>query len=564
MGFNPLDYPLAWSTPPHHLSDTSDWCGHAPLAMALVQMLRPGTIVEIGAPRVDSYLTFCQAVATLGLPTRCTAIDMTGGSGEVPAAAAAAAQLRAAHDPLYLRFSRLLRCAPEQAPGLLPAHGVDLLHVHVHVPNLAPQALRRIFELWSTKLSPAAVVLVYGLTTNRELRAEWDELVSARPNLVFDHASGLGVVAIGNSIAEPLRQMLQSDDRQRETIRSYFVGLGRGVELERQRRLLGVTLARQQSALSGWKVRIGLAVDPGSAADPAAEPLPTTQRIFEQIDVALVEDLRLRDQLRQLQSSQIQQDPAASKLTKDRRVSIIICSIDSARFTAVSAMYERLLADVSHEIIRIPDARSMSEGYNRGIDRSSGDVLVFSHDDLEFITADFAPRLLRHLERFDLVGLAGTTMFTGATWVASGPPYLFGQVSHPYTEGPGYTVSIFGVPKRVITGIQAFDGLFFAVNRRVVERVRFDEQFEGFHYYDLDFSLSCYQAGFQLAVVSDIHAIHLSSGQFGAEWQRLAPRFLAKWQPRLLPRPERPLSFCGVTVRTKEELLEVINPSYLD
>jgi GT2 family glycosyltransferase len=116
----------------------------------------------------------------------------------------------------------------------------------------------------------------------------------------------------------------------------------------------------------------------------------------------------------------------------------------------------------------------------------------------------------------------------------------------------------------VITGIQAIDGLFFAVNRRVVERVRFDEQFQGFHYYDLDFSLSCYQAGFQLAVVNDVHAIHLSSGSFGPEWQRLAPRFLAKWQLRLTPRPERPLSFCGVTVRTKEEVLEIINPSYLD
>jgi hypothetical protein len=77
------------------------------------------------------------------------------------------------------------------------------------------------------------------------------------------------------------------------------------------------------------------------------------------------------------------QIPPTPHPSKDRRLSIVICSIDNAKFSTVVAMYERLLADVPHEIIRIPDARSMSEGYNRGIDRSSGDVLIVSHDDLE-------------------------------------------------------------------------------------------------------------------------------------------------------------------------------------
>jgi hypothetical protein len=398
---------------------------------------------------------------------------------------------------------------------------------------------------------------VYGVNRRADLRQAWDQWAAGRPNLLFEHCSGLGVLAAGDAVAEPLQQLLR-ESAGGAAIRDCFAGLGRAVELERQRRMLASVLAQQQTVLDAWQSRIGLATEPPTA--PAiGDPLPLAQRVVTQLDAALVEDLRLRDQLRQLQSSQTQPEPARPERA-DHRISIIICSIDNARFTAVSAMYERLLADVPHEIIRIPDARGMSEGYNRGIDRSSGDVLIFSHDDIEFITADFAQRLLAHLERFDLVGLAGTTLACGNSWFASAPPYLFGQVTNPDPRG-GFTVSLFGAPTPLIDGIQAVDGLFFAVNRRVVERVRFDETFDGFHFYDLDFSLSVFHAGFKMAVANDIHAIHASTGQFTEQWQRYVPRFQAKWQSRLPPRPERPLSFCGVSVRTKQEVLEIVRPA---
>src|SRR4051812_23642315 len=110
MPFNPLDYPAAL-LPPRYVSDGSAWCGHVPFALALVQMLRPQSIVELGTHKGDSYMAFCQAVAVLGLSTKCSAVDSwrgddhTGGYGEE-----VLAQLRAAHDPLYLGFSRLHRC----------------------------------------------------------------------------------------------------------------------------------------------------------------------------------------------------------------------------------------------------------------------------------------------------------------------------------------------------------------------------------------------------------------------------------------------------------------------
>src|SRR5688500_4141752 len=91
-------------------------------------------------------------------------------------------------------------------------------------------------------------------------------------------------------------------------------------------------------------------------------------------------------------------------------VSVLMCSRDDARFAAAHARYTDAFGGFPHEIVRIPDARSMSEGYNRGLAQVRGDVIVMSHDDLELLAPrDFARRLLGHMDRFDLLGVAGTT-----------------------------------------------------------------------------------------------------------------------------------------------------------
>jgi hypothetical protein len=50
-------------------------------------------------------------------------------------------------------------------------------------------------------------------------------------------------------------------------------------------------------------------------------------------------------------------------------ISVIICSIEQSKYAAVSSMYEQMLAGDEHELIPISDAKSLAEGYNRGIAR---------------------------------------------------------------------------------------------------------------------------------------------------------------------------------------------------
>ena len=73
------------------------------------------------------------------------------------------------------------------------------------------------------------------------------------------------------------------------------------------------------------------------------------------------------------------------------RISVLICSIDADKYARVTANYQRLLSGHPHEIIGIHDVRSLAEGYNRAVHKSRGELLLFSHDDVEIVSGDLAP-----------------------------------------------------------------------------------------------------------------------------------------------------------------------------
>jgi len=242
--------------------------------------------------------------------------------------------------------------------------------------------------------------------------------------------------------------------------------------------------------------------------------------------------------------------------------SVIVCSIDSKRFADVKAMYEGVFHGVDWELVGIHDARSLAEGYRRGIARSKGDKLIFSHDDIDIFSPDMPLRLERHLFNFDIVGVAGTTLLQYPRWDASGPPYIFGQTANPRSDGK-ISVNIFGAPYPVVRDIQAIDGVFMAVRRSVFPRICFDAvTFDGFHLYDLDFSYSAFRAGLRLAVANDICIYHASLGAFGETWKRYAEKFHKKWLAHIASPLLRPYRWAGVVVASRMEALKVMTPPY--
>jgi GT2 family glycosyltransferase len=236
--------------------------------------------------------------------------------------------------------------------------------------------------------------------------------------------------------------------------------------------------------------------------------------------------------------------------------SIIICSVDDAKFSAVSEMYARLFGADGCQIIRIPDARSIAEGYNRGLRQCQGQHVIFSHDDIEILSPDLPAIVASRLAEFDVVGIAGTTRLVDPVWFRAGPPFIFGQVAH--NRGPGvYMVDLFGAGSRVAKGIQAMDGIFLAARVDVARQIGFDQdRFDGFHLYDLDFTYRAHLAGFRLAVCCDIFVLHQSIGVYDEVWRHYAARFLQKHAGRLAPLAPHPFQWSAVQLAEKQMIVE--------
>jgi hypothetical protein len=187
-----------------------------------------------------------------------------------------------------------------------------------------------------------------------------------------------------------------------------------------------------------------------------------------------------------------------------------------------------VLHGLRHEVLVFRDARSLAEAYNRGIARSAGEIVVFSHDDVDVLADDFAARLLRHLALVDVVGVVGATRMSGPLPIWAGHPHLRGWITHRPRGGAEWHVDLLD-HRPLAREVVVLDGVLLAARRSVLSRVAFDAvAFDGFHGYDVDWSWRAAQAGFRLAAAGDLRVVHESRGRFDATWQRYADRLCAK------------------------------------
>lgn len=244
----------------------------------------------------------------------------------------------------------------------------------------------------------------------------------------------------------------------------------------------------------------------------------------------------------------------------EHTISIITCSVDNAKFNAFKKNVKEIFGD-DVQLIRIDDAVSIAEGYNRGIDQAYGDILIFCHDDIEFLNANAAEIIKYDLKENDIVGVAGTSLVKEGIWISAGQPFTHGQVLHELNQSDsGYNLCVYGLGRddAIVHDIQALDGLFLGVRRDVVDKVRFDEQlFDGFHLYDLDFTYAAYLKGVRIIVDYKIHLLHKSIGKYDQNWKRYAERFNRKYS-KIDPagRPNRCVLTKGIYSQSKDTLAQ--------
>ncbi|HEX4780054.1 MAG TPA: glycosyltransferase [Usitatibacter sp.] len=215
-------------------------------------------------------------------------------------------------------------------------------------------------------------------------------------------------------------------------------------------------------------------------------------------------------------------------------ISIVVCSVRPGLLGEMRRSYESALGDREHEFIVVGDARSLGEGYTRGLALARHPIVVFSHDDVEI----FSPRAFDAIERalasHDIVGIAGSQLARGPAVMWAGHPHLRGLVAIPGRGKPGAVdATVFSLECGILGGMQTLDGFFIAARREAAIAIGFDAAtFDGFHFYDLDFTWRAHLAGMRIAVTTEVCALHRSLGNFAGDWQRCAIRFAEKF-PRL-------------------------------
>lgn len=164
--------------------------------------------------------------------------------------------------------------------------------------------------------------------------------------------------------------------------------------------------------------------------------------------------------------------------------------------------------------------RSLTEVYNEGLEKSTNDIVVFIHDDLEFETKNLTPKIIKLFDRnpeYGILGLAGTDNLVSGRWWENRDS-LQGQVGH-INQGKRYVSKYSKSFGDDIKEVIVIDGLFMMVHKKRIKKV-FDEQFGGFHFYDLPICLLNYLGGVKIGVTTKIKLYHKSIGEVDKKWEK--------------------------------------------
>lgn len=223
-------------------------------------------------------------------------------------------------------------------------------------------------------------------------------------------------------------------------------------------------------------------------------------------------------------------------------ISVIICSINPQLLAAVEQNISETIG-VPFEIIATDNRNSpvgISEVYNRGAARAKYDVLCFMHEDIIMQTPNWGNVVLNLLQPqtgIGLVGVAGSYLKTisPSGWGnATGYTDCINIIQGFKDKGAEFNrldiKNPFGKEK---IEVAALDGVWLCTTKDIALKTKFDQQnFSGFHCYDLDFSLTVGQHH-KVVVTYEVLLTHLSEGSYTRAWMMETLKLHQKWKSSL-------------------------------
>jgi hypothetical protein len=214
-------------------------------------------------------------------------------------------------------------------------------------------------------------------------------------------------------------------------------------------------------------------------------------------------------------------------------VSVVISTkkIDDNYLKHVEKMFSHPKTEIL--IYENDGAESLPQIYNSGLESATNDIVVFMHDDLIIETTNVTQKLVNLFDRFPdygIIGVAGTDNLKNGVWWEI-QESMQGQVRHLH-EGRIHRSNYSGTFGEGLKQVVIVDGLFFAVCKSRI-RYNFDQEFPGFHFYDLPFCINNHLRGVKIGVTTKILVTHKSVGIVNDQWVKNRMFFEAKYGKHL-------------------------------
>ena len=175
-------------------------------------------------------------------------------------------------------------------------------------------------------------------------------------------------------------------------------------------------------------------------------------------------------------------------------VSVVISTrkIDETYVSHVKKMFSHPKTQIL--IYENDGEKSLTQIYNLGLKDSENDIVVFMHDDLILETPNMTPKIVKLFEKHSEYG-----------HIHEGKRHVNKYSKGSYND--------------VLKDVVIVDGLFFAVHKGRIKK-EFNEQFEGFHFYDISFCVENLLEGVKIGLTTKFGVTHLSIGMTNKKWEK--------------------------------------------
>jgi len=171
---------------------------------------------------------------------------------------------------------------------------------------------------------------------------------------------------------------------------------------------------------------------------------------------------------------------------------------------------------------------SLTQVYNKGLNESTNNIVVFIHDDVDILTKNWGNKLIKHYNESDygILGVAGSkSLRENGVWWANRES-MYGCVSH--TDGNKTWLNEYSYNfGDKIKDVVIVDGVFMSCAKDRIKKT-FDESYDNFHFYDISFCFDNFKEYVKIGVHFNIRILHKSIGETNDKWEENRLKFTTK------------------------------------